>query len=256
MCILFIAVNQHKDYPLIVAANRDEFYARPTAPSEFWSDNPNILAGRDIQAGGTWMGINRQGAFAGLTNIRAPHTFRAEAKSRGELVSQFLTAPPDNQTYLQQIRNSASYYNGYNLIFGRWNNLMVYNNHLDQVDQLETGFYGLSNAWLNSDWPKIETGVDGLKKVCQNMEKFDKDSLFSLLGNQIKAEDHLLPETGVAPELEKELSSIFIHLPNYGTRSSTLMYVDQNHHVHWHERSFDTGAKISQESQFSFPIEN
>ncbi len=137
MCILFIAVNKHPQYPLIVAANRDEFYARPTAPSNFWTDNSNILAGKDLQAGGTWMGISQQGNFAALTNIRAPSPPRIETRTRGELVCEFLDSTEGNDKYLATLRENKQRYRGYNLIFGKWNQLQVYNNHQDQTDALE-----------------------------------------------------------------------------------------------------------------------
>ncbi|MGJ8682921.1 NRDE family protein, partial [Paraglaciecola sp.] len=208
MCILFVAINQHKDYPLIIAANRDEFFNRKTAESHYWSEQNSVLAGRDLQAGGTWMGINKKGHIAALTNIRNPNKINPQAISRGALVSEYLTHPKSQ--YVKTLSQNKALYNGYNLLFGTWDQLSVYNNHLDKVDDLTTGFYGLSNADLNSPWPKIEKGVSKLKQYCQSEHKLDYEVLFELLLDKVKSEDDRLPKTGVPIELERHLSSIFI----------------------------------------------
>ena len=159
MCILFIAVNQHPDYPLIVAANRDEFFERPTSVSAFWQDYPQLLAGKDLRAGGTWMGINQWGKLAALTNIRDPQRIDPDALSRGELVSHYLQQSPDSKDYLTRLNATGTNYNGFNLLFGDWNNLRVFNNHTLQSETLTSGVYGLSNASLNTPWPKTVQGM-------------------------------------------------------------------------------------------------
>lgn len=254
MCILFVAVKQHKDYPLIIAANRDEFFERDTAESHFWPEYPNILAGRDLRAGGTWMGINKQGYIASLTNIRAPHTNKADATSRGELVSHFLQAPAENSNYQQNLIAAKENYNGYNLLFGRWNHLSVYNNHTNKLDQLTSGFYGLSNADLNSPWPKINKGVSKLEQYCQNDKSITTDKLFELLLDKTKARDHQLPTTGAPIEWERRLSSIFIQGQEYGTRTSTILTIDKNQQVNWHERTYNKQAECSSQQSFNFSI--
>ena len=202
MCILFIAVRQHPDFPLIIAANRDEFTERPTLASNFWDgDNRHILAGKDLQAGGTWMGINTQGNIAALTNIRDPKRIIADAKTRGALVADYLLKPTD--TYVDTLRETAESYNGYNLLFGHWSELMVYNNHLNTCVPLDSGFYGLSNADLNSPWPKINKGVKALKDYCLSDAEVDHEQLFTLLRDETRADDAMLPDTGVPLELGK-----------------------------------------------------
>lgn len=255
MCILFIAVNQHKDYPLIIAANRDEFYERPTDTSRFWSSHPNLLAGKDLQAGGTWMGITRQGRLSALTNVRDPQRIDPDAISRGALVTDYLVGQMDNSTYLSTLQQTKTQYNGYNLLFGDWHDMWVYNNHLDETHQLQTGVYGLSNANLNSPWPKINRGVTNLEDYCHQHGPLDMDHFFDLLTDDTQAADHLLPQTGVPIEWERKLSSIFIQTEGYGTRSSTILAIDNQDKVTWLEHSFDTQGKCVDSQHFEFQLD-
>lgn len=254
MCILFVAVNQHQDYPLIIAANRDEFFNRDTAESHFWAAHPHMLAGRDLQAGGSWMGINQQGYLASLTNIRAPDTIKSDVSSRGELVSQFLQSPSQTKFYQQTLEASKDRYNGYNLLFGKWDELAVYNNHNNRLDYLSSGFYGLSNADLNSPWPKINKGVNQLEQHCQNNQTIAAERLFELLLDTSKAPDEQLPATGAPIEWERRLSSIFIQGQEYGTRSSTVLTIDKNQQVNWQERTYNNQANCTSEQKFQFSI--
>lgn len=245
MCILFIAVEQHPEYPLIIAANRDEFYQRPTLSSEYWSAYPNLLAGKDMQAGGTWMGVTQSGYVSALTNIRAPQLNKDEVQSRGQLVLDYLAKPDIRAEYVQFLHKNRTSFNGYNLLFGKWHDLAVYNNHEDSLQFLGPGFYGLSNANLNSPWPKINKGVQALKAYCENQQDIEPEELFQLLRNEEKAEDHLLPQTGVPEVWEKQLSSIFINTEGYGTRTSTLFWVTRQHTAFWQERTFDESGQIT-----------
>lgn len=254
MCILFIAVQQHPDYPLIIAANRDEYYNRPTDASDWWPEAPSLLAGRDLRAGGTWMGMTQQGKIAALTNIRAPHTLMDNAQSRGELVSGYLMNQVEDDEYADKLRHSKANYNGYNLLFGQWDHLQVYNNHLDTLEPLTPGFYGLSNANLNSPWPKVNAGVKELKDYCQHADSIEPERLFNLLQNTEKAADDMLPVTGAPPQWEKLLSSIFIETPSYGTRCSTLILIDQLHQATWIEHNYDDNSQSQPEQHYKFVI--
>ncbi len=254
MCILFIAVNEHKDFPLIVAANRDEFFQRPTSQSDFWFENTDILAGRDLQAGGTWMGINKNGRFSALTNVRDPHKIDPNANTRGELVTNFINGQQSNQAYLNQLVDSKDNYNGYNLLFGDWHDLWVYNNHQDKVEKLGNGVFGLSNADLNSPWPKINKGVNNLREYCQLDHPIDEDILFALLRDDTQAEDDILPKTGVPIEWERRLSSIFIKSEEYGTRSSTLLKIDTQNRLSWQERTFDNKGNVFATKNYQFSM--
>ncbi|WP_371192928.1 NRDE family protein [Glaciecola sp. SC05] len=255
MCILFIGVEQHPDFPLIVAANRDEFHARPTQPSGFWQQHPKVLAGKDMQAGGSWMGVSKQGKLAALTNIRAPGQERSDAVSRGELVMDFLAKDYSDDDYLKRLSSKASEYNGYNLLFGQLDDLQVYNNFEDSVYPLTNGVYGLSNANLNSPWPKLDLGRSELAKYCQQTSDLNIEHLFDLLGNNTKPEDEVLPQTGVPIEWERRLSSIFIESPDYGTRSSTVLLLDSYRQVFWQERSFDAHAKLIDQQTYLFKLD-
>lgn len=252
MCILFVAVNQHQDYPLIIAANRDEFFNRETAESHLWDSAQGIIAGQDLQAGGTWMGINKQGYIASLTNIRDPKKICANAITRGELVSHYLQHPV--KEYQQTLRASKENYNGYNLLFGKWNKLAVYNNHLDRQQALTDGYYGLSNASLNSPWPKINKGVGKLQEYCQDGHDINPDILFTLLLDKQLAADEDLPKTGMPIEWERRLSAIFIVGNEYGTRSSTVLAVDKQKNVTWYERTYDNNATCTSSQSFHFSI--
>lgn len=254
MCILFIAVEQHEDYPLIIAANRDEFHDRATQFGHWWDSTPPILAGKDEVAGGTWMGINPSGKLAALTNIRDPEKQKEQAVSRGELVVDFITGEKSSDDYLHQLRHSCEKYNGYNLLFGEWNNLSVFNNHLNKSVPLTKGVYGLSNASLNSPWPKTTKGMQALEEYCHKKGHISDDKLFSILRDDIKAEDRDLPQTGVPYHWEKLLSSAFIVTPEYGTRTSTVLHVDNTGQVDWKERYFDPAGEQIHENAFSFTI--
>ncbi|MEW9797015.1 NRDE family protein [Alteromonas sp. CYL-A6] len=247
MCILFIAHQQRDDFPLIIAANRDEFHARPASASHFWSTSPDLLAGQDLEAGGTWMGITRGGRIAALTNIRDPARQQADAQTRGELVTGYLCHPEStDDAFTARLRASRNRYNGYNLLFGNQDRLQVYNNQLDTLLPVTPGIHGLSNAALNSPWPKVTRGMRLLTRYCEQADKIDADALFSLLQDDTPADDSALPDTGVPYEWEKRLSSIFIRSEAYGTRASTILLADRSGVLHWHERQFTPdGARLS-----------
>lgn len=256
MCILFIAVNQHPEYPLIIAANRDEFHQRPTLASHFWPEHTQLLAGKDKTAGGTWMGINTNGRISALTNIRAPGKERESAVSRGELAINYLTQEVTQSDYLKILEASHLDYNGYNLLFGELTKLKVYNSFENSAYDLEDGVYGLSNASLNSPWPKLDAGRSALADYCMNASSLRHEHLFELLKNTKPADDKLLPQTGISIEWERKLSSIFIKSPEYGTRSSTVLLVDRNNHVCWEERTFNPEAELVGTQHFEFDIDS
>lgn len=263
MCILFIANKMRDDYPLIIAANRDEFYNRPTAPSSYWQSAPDVLAGRDLEAGGTWMGVTRNGKIAALTNVRDPNNINKNTVSRGELVANWLMQNTDFQydrtenerdDYLSHIRRNRHQYNGYNLVYGDVNQLCVYNNVNDTTHAITKGVYGLSNADLVTPWPKVTQGVSALNKYVAQTNSVDENALFDILAQENKAEDNALPDTGIGYEWEKALSSIFIQTPQYGTRTSTLLLVDKHHCVHYKERRFSAKGIPEETLTFSFDL--
>ena len=260
MCILFIANKMRDDYPLIIAANRDEFYVRPTAPSTFWESHPHLLAGQDLEANGTWMGVTRNGKIAALTNVRDPRNINSNAVSRGELVANWLKQDPgkmerDAQSqYSATLEKTRHQFNGYNLLFGNVDALQVYNNVNNSTHSIDTGVYGLSNADIATPWPKVTQGVSALNDYVQQQSTINEEDLFDILRHENKAEDALLPDTGIGYEWEKALSSIFIQTEKYGTRTSTLLLVDKNNTLTWKERCFSDKGEAIETRAFSFSI--
>ena len=253
MCLIAFNTNQHKKYKLIMIANRDEFYPRPTATAEFWDDYPYILGGRDLESLGTWMGISQSGRIAALTNHRDPTLERKRRTSRGDIVADYLIGSETTENYLNELSDSAADYNGYNLITGTADQLFYYSNQIDQYYELEPGTYGLSNHLLNTAWPKVTSIKAKLDDYLDTHQKIDTNDLFSILIDKTKASDELLPTTGVSKELEKQLSPIFIKTDNYGTRASTVLLIDYNHNVNFIERTFNDG-ELKQENAFTFKI--
>ena len=237
MCLVLMAYKMHPDYPFIFAANRDEFYDRPSQAADFWEEHPDILAGRDLRGGGTWLGITRHGRFAALTNFRDPSSLKTNAPSRGELVSRFLCDREHSEDFLTYLKENGQRYNGFNLIFGQMDTLFCYSNR-HGGGPLEPGVHGLSNAFINVPWPKVERGKEKLAKILRN-KVIRQKGLFAMLADHSKPADQFLPQTGVGLEWERLLSSMFISSPVYGTRSSTAILVDYRGRVSFEERSFN-----------------
>lgn len=223
MCLILIAYQTSKKYPIILAANRDEFHARPTAAMQYWEDNPDILAGKDLEQGGTWFGVHKTGKFAGLTNYRNPSENKAHAPSRGRIIPDFLESSAPCESYFTDQAGQMAGYNGFNLLFGSLDHLFWFSNITGQTQAIPPGVHGLSNKDLNTPWPKVTKGIQQLENAVNH--GFTTDDLFEVLKDTAKVDDPLLPDTGVGIEWERRLSPIFIQSPVYGTRSSTLMLI-------------------------------
>jgi uncharacterized protein with NRDE domain len=255
MCLIFLSLNNHPNYKLIVAANRDEFYARKTAPAHFWEDNPNILGGRDLQAAGTWMAMNKNGKISLVTNYRDPAHINPTAPSRGQLVSDFLINKDSAEEYLQKVRAHASEYNGFNLLTGNPDELFYLSNYKSGSQKLGRGIYGLSNHLLDTPWPKVEQGKDKFSRAISKPE-VEPDVLFEMLYDEKRAEDKFLPDTGIGLERERALSSMFIKTNGYGTRCSTVILISRDNHVLFSERVYDLDTFVHKTSKFEFAIAN
>ncbi|MFQ6021896.1 MAG: NRDE family protein [Acidiferrobacterales bacterium] len=238
MCILLLSLRQHPKFPLIVAANRDEYYDRPTAVADFWEDAPDVLAGRDLLQGGTWLGITQQGRFAALTNFRDAESYRADRPSRGHLVSNFLLGDEPPDTYLSKIAEHADQYNGFSIIVGQMGTLSYYSNREQQVHPLAPGVYGLSNHLLNTPWPKVTRGKQEIGELLSETDGPTPEALFATLTDGAIADDGALPDTGIGLEKERLLSPLFITGTDYGTRSSTVALIDNEGEVTFVERTF------------------
>lgn len=238
MCTLLLAYRAHPRFRLILAANRDEYYERPTAAAHFWDDAPQLFAGRDLVHGGTWLGVTSAGRIAALTNYRDPADLHKHGPSRGRLVSGFLQTADDPEQYVAQLRREGLPYGGYNLLLGDPERLFCYSNKTDTLIRIEPGIHGLSNHLLNTPWPKVQRGKAGLARLLAE-EEFSPEELFALLADQTHPPDELLPDTGVGLELERLLSPAFIKSERYGTRCSTLLLVDNDGRASFVERSFE-----------------
>ena len=243
MCLVLLARDAHPDYRLIIAANRDEFYDRPTAPAARWPDAPAVLGGRDLQAGGTWLGIDRSGRFAAVTNYRQGRREAAAPRSRGLLVSEFLLNTGDPRRYVERVAAEADLYNGFNLLAGDAGELLYFSNRGGPPRALEPGIYGLSNHLLDTPWPKVTATKGALEELLTRDPAELIPRLFDLLSDQGQAEDHLLPRTGVSLEWERLLSAAFIVSKGYGTRSSTVILVGPDGRIVFEERTFFAGGK-------------
>ena len=255
MCLILFAHKVHPDYPLVLAANRDEAYARPTAPAAFWNDYPHVYGGRDLELGGTWLGIARGGAIAAVTNFRRGNAPADSTRSRGELVSNYLRGNQRPADYLARVRRDADAYNGFNLILGDVDELRYFSNRGGQMTVVAPGVHGLSNDLLNTPWPKVERGRKVLGELLRNKTQVMIDGLFSLLAERTVAPDDALPETGVGLQRERVLSPAFIVSPTYGTRSSTVILVDNHGQVMFIERSFGDRGKPGRTATGRFALE-
>lgn len=267
MCLIAFAWQAHAEYPLIVAANRDEFFARPTASAAWWEDGQR-LAGRDLRAGGTWMGVSRSGRFAALTNYRDPSSQRGDAPSRGALVAEVLEEKCSMHEALERVGATAARYNGFNLLAAQWHPdaaraaMWIVSNRGDARPQpVLPGIHALSNAALDTPWPKVERATramkDAIQAAMQSGRESDRDRLcarlLALLADRDLARDEDLPYTGIAADVERALSAAFIHLPGYGTRSSTLFLVDRGGNAQFIERRCEPGVPV-EEHRYDFRI--
>ena len=238
MCLILLALDAHPDYPLVVAANRDEFYQRPTAAADFWTDAPTVIAGRDLLEGGTWLGLDRRGRFAAVTNYRQGRREAAAPRSRGHLVRDFLISSAEPLEYLRGAEGDADRYNGFNLLAGDLHTLGYFSNRHGRPRVLPPGVYGLSNHLLDTAWPKVTSGKSTLAALLRRGEPQLTEALLELLADSSRPSDDLLPETGIGRDWERLLSSAFIVSDGYGTRSSTVVLVGRDRRALFVERSF------------------
>lgn len=251
MCLILFAYNVHPAYRLILAANRDEFYDRPSTPADFWGKHPQVLAGIDLKEKGTWLGVTRAGKFAAITNYRDPASWKDQAPSRGKLVSRYLTGSSNAETYLQKISPQAQHYNGFNMLLGDANELFVYSNR-GGLQELSAGIYGLSNRLLDTPWPKVKRGKELLKAALTQKGAELEEALFALLADRHIPKDSQLPDTGVNQEWERILSPMFITSPVYGTRSSTLLLIGKNKRIKMLEKVYNGKPEPWVTSRFTF----
>lgn len=252
MCLLALAWQCHPRYPLIFAGNRDEFHARPAAAASWWPEAPDVFGGRDLEAGGTWLGLRRDGRFAVVTNFREPDRRPAGKRTRGALTTRFLAGSMTAITYLEQLQASADDYAGFNLIFGDvGEQLFYFSNRADDALPLPPGVHALSNHLLNTPWPKVR----------RLQERFDAeiradaprvDTLLAFLDDREPATDDELPATGLTRDWERRLSAAKVVGAEYGTRASTVILVDRRGRCVFHERRFTVSGTIDGDTRANF----
>ncbi|MCX5779262.1 MAG: NRDE family protein [Firmicutes bacterium] len=241
MCLILLAYDCHPRYKLVVAANRDEYYSRPTQSARFWPENPAILAGKDLIKDGTWTGITTTGRFAAVTVYREVSTYPAHLPSRGLLAANYLASHEAPEVYMERLVNESADYKGYSLLAGTFDALFYLSNRENKVRKLDKGLHGLSNNLLDVPWPKVTKGIKSLA-VCLQEEEIEVEHLFAIMADRERPDDRDLPDTGVGLEMERMLGSACIVSPNYGTRATTIILVDRNNKVEFWERSLVSGA--------------
>ena len=270
MCLLVFAFRADPRYALVLAANRDESHSRATRPAGFWDDSPNLLAGKDLQAGGTWLGITTTGRFASITNFRRGARPMNNKRSRGALVKDYLTGKQPPRKYLQMIYAQKDDFAPFNLLVGNPDELWYFSNQRSDCHALSLapGIFGLSNGALDDPWPKVRKSkarlkqaldeADSSEKQCElqckkNSKKLGK-KLINMLSDQSSAWRSELPDTGVGEEKELKLAPVFIAQPDYGTRASTALIIETNGKVTFREDNFNNIYKRTLSAQFSFSI--
>lgn len=251
MCLVVVAFNCRDCLPLVVAANRDEFHARPTGAAQWWADRPDVVGGRDLEAGGTWLAMHRNGRVACVTNYRDAKHERAGYRSRGELVTGFVDADMPPAEYLAGI--DAGAYAGFNLLVADRERMAYLSNRGAGLRELEPGIYGLSNATLDEPWSKVQRSKARLEATLES-GNVDEDGLFELLSDRRKGPRGESQTDGLTPEFAHTLTAPFIVAPEYGTRSSTVLIVDSSGRVRFVERRFDAGGDSTGESKFEFEL--
>jgi uncharacterized protein with NRDE domain len=251
MCLILLACNQHPEYPLILAANRDEYFDRPSGPLQFWDENPEVLAGKDLEKGGSWLGVNRGGKLAAVTNYHPDNGLSPGARSRGLLVKHYLYRDFSAMEYLQVLAGESGLYNGFNILLYDLESCYFFSNYVRQPVKLSAGFHGVSNGALTTPWPKVSKGIKGMEQVLKSGRCTDPEAYFELLSNRTVPEDQALPDTGTEVELERKLAPIFVRGERYGTRSSSVIIYDNRKHISFSERTYHQDGTIGQTLYFT-----
>ncbi len=254
MCLIAVGWKLRPDYPLILAANRDEFFARTAAPAAFWTDHPQLLAGRDLEQGGTWLGITRAGRLAAVTNYREGRRRRNGSRSRGWLVRDYLLSEAAPETFLGSVDETRADYDGFNLLAGTPTQLCYYSNRTGETIAVAPGAHALSNHLLNTPWPKVTRARDGLAALAQTPPGELTGALFALLSDRELPPQDRLPDTGVGAEWERALSTAFIRVGDYGTRCSTVVLVDAAGHTTFEEISYAADGTVAARRRYELDI--
>ncbi|MBO9357516.1 hypothetical protein GG851_26270 [Bordetella petrii] len=252
MCLAVLALHSVADLPVLIAANRDEFHARPTQPAAAWPGRPVIYAGRDLRAGGTWMGVDERGRYAIVTNFRDPLHVLPDAPSRGALVEDYLRGTATPADYAAAVHQRGARYNGFNLIVGDAAGACYVSNRDGAPRALPPGIYAVSNHLLDTPWPKLARTKAAFERVLRHAPQPDLPALYATLRDRTPADEASLPRTGLDPARERLLSSPFIVSPDYGTRGSTVLALHADGRAELHERRFGPDGQASGDSDLLF----
>ncbi|NKB36683.1 MAG: hypothetical protein GKR93_05850 [Gammaproteobacteria bacterium] len=255
MCLIAFSHRRSTAYPLVLIANRDESYERASVQAQFWDTDPDILAGRDLEKNGSWLGINRRGRFAAVTNFREGLSDKKALRSRGLLVSEFLRNDASFSSYIESCQAEAENYGGFNLLLGDENGIYYLSNRDSHHRKLGYGVYAVSNAEIDSDWPKVSAAREQLDDVVQNAGVIDHIELLNILANREVAIDEQLPDTNIGIDWERKLSPMFIKTEDYGTRVSTVITIDNSAEVMFTERTYDREGAVENENRYTFRIQ-
>jgi uncharacterized protein with NRDE domain len=242
LCLIVLAWRARADLPLVVAANRDEWRERESLPAQWWPDHPQVFAGRDLKAGGTWMGVSRSGRFAAITNFRDPADRRSTARSRGEIVSAFLAGMEPPREFLASLASRSADYNGFNLVAGDRESLWYFGSREGTAREIDPGVHGLSNHLLDEPWPKVVHARTAMEASL--MEEDPATRLFAALAEAQPPPDESLPATGVGIAWERRLGPALILGPDYGTLSTTFVSVGATGNVRMEERTLDEEGRV------------
>ena len=255
MCLTLFAWKAHPRYTLIVASNRDEYHRRPSALAHRWVNNPNITAGQDLEQLGTWMGVTKTGRWAAVTNYREPQQSTDSKKSRGHLTTEYLMGGLSPQLYAASLTNELEAYKGFNLLVGDCSSITYVTNRQDKksecIDTItKPGIYGLSNHLLDTQWPKVKNGKTQLHKLINEHDVIQFTDVLEFMSDRTKPSDELLPHSGVSLDLERALSPIFIETPEYGTRATSLLLINEAaSEIQFSEATFDAkGTELSNQT--------
>lgn len=257
MCLIVFALNKHPKYRLILAANRDEFFNRPTKNAGFWIEDKSVLGGRDKLSKGTWLGITKSGRFIAITNYRDPTLEKEDVTSRGIITKEYLLGKADANSFISKLSTERNLFNGFNVIMSddACNSLCHYSNITNKSIKLSNDIHGLSNHLLNTNWPKVNLLRNDLMSVIES-ESFDIIELIKILKNESFAADNALPNTGISFDLERKLSPVFISLKGYGTRCSTALLLDYNNELSFMEVSYNENTEPVSEKYYTFKLKS
>ncbi|GGO87708.1 hypothetical protein GCM10011348_41510 [Marinobacterium nitratireducens] len=254
MCLIAFAYRRHPRYNLILVANRDEFYRRPASALSAWDEEPGLLAGRDLEQGGTWLGLHRSGRLAAVTNYRDGRSQETGLRSRGYLTRDYLLGQEPASACAAALAAKSNRFAGFNLLLGDASGLCYLSNRGRAAQQLGPGVYGLSNALLDSPWPKLLRARQALTQLLTSQD-LEASELAAILADRQRPGDDLLPDTGIGLEKERALSSCFIQLPEYGTRATSVIMQDHEGNTRFYEQSFDAeGPTDIRDYRFRMPV--